>query len=342
MSAVKEGREGDVVTFLSKADRTMQDWQNNLDQSVVIAIKEKYTGIMNLLVKAGAKLNQMKNGVPLLFEAFRSGDLAILNTFLENYKGDIVNQLKCPETAVGRYMAMVKKGGTLIGAAIGTQKLDFVKRAFNLLQDNNIRLNAPLGGYPLHYAAIVAPLAVHNGNGTAEALAQDTNTTDNGCAILEYFLAQGLDVNCTHLLHGKTPLHIAAGSGNMEAVQCLINHGADVMAMDKRGCYSWMMACENQHSDIMIKLLDGVDLKQKLPHDMSFLHLSSLSGYVESSKYLLQNGVNVNCTDEDRLTPLYAAMLLDKYVAGKATVELGLSNVWFHHARNARIVTDTS
>ena len=71
MSAVKEGREEDVMTYLSTADRTSQDWQENLDQSVVIAIKDKQSNTMSLLVNAGANLDQMNDGIPLLFRLLR-------------------------------------------------------------------------------------------------------------------------------------------------------------------------------------------------------------------------------------------------------------------------------
>ena len=98
VAGVKEGREEDVMTYLAMADRTSpQDWQKTLDQSVAIAIKEKQARIMKLLAGAGVNLDQGDNGIPLLFEAFRSADPDILDTFLENYKGDIASQLQSAE-----------------------------------------------------------------------------------------------------------------------------------------------------------------------------------------------------------------------------------------------------
>ena len=83
------------------------------------------------------------------------------------------------------------------------------------------------------------------------------------------------------------------------------------MARDVQGRYPWLIACkcEKQHCEIMAEVLDGVDLKQKLHNGMSLLHLSCLSGSICSAKYLLKNGVDVNYTDENNLTPLFVMCL---------------------------------
>ena len=60
VSAVEEGREEDVMTYLSTADRTAQDWQENLDQSIVIAIKEKQPRVMKFTCGGRSKLRPEK------------------------------------------------------------------------------------------------------------------------------------------------------------------------------------------------------------------------------------------------------------------------------------------
>ena len=254
---------------------------------------------------------------------------------------------------------------------IQTQRLDFVKRAFILLHENNIALDKSVGKNALHYASGLAP---HNSqSANADDHDQDTDMTSNVCAILEYLLLeQGFNVNCTTkdiwtplhyaacagniktiqclIKHGadvmarctggliplhrstvvgnkevvqcliehgadvmardtqdRTPLHIAAIYKRKEVIQCLIKHGADVMARDKEGTYPWMNACycEKEYCEIMAEMLDGVDLKQKLHKGMSLLHPSCVSGSICSARYLLQNGADVNCTDENNLTPLF-------------------------------------
>ena len=365
MFAAKEGKEEDVRTYLSTGDRNSQDWQKKLDQSVVIAIKEKQPRIMKLLVEAGANLDQSvenekyKNKkFPLLFEALRSADPDILDTFLENYKGDIASQLQCMSEPYYCYSFLVE--------IIYRQRLDFVKQAFTLLKENNITLNER----GIHYALLDA-LRLSQSDNSNDV---DPDKTSSGCAILECLLEQGLKLNSTDeldrtplhmaILQGKieaakclikhgadvmarnmighTPLHLAAIFGNMEVaqcliiggadvmardkenrtplyfaamherkkdvVQCLIKHGADVMAVANDGSCPWMFACQRK-SDIMAELLNGVDLKRKLSNGRSSLHQTCICGYIDSTKYLLENGADVNSTDEDSLTPLFVMCL---------------------------------
>ena len=122
---------------------------------------------------------------------------------------------------------------------------------------------------------------------------------------VQYLIKHGADVMAKNDSL-RTPLHYATHGRNLEAVQCLIKHDADVMARDNKGKYPWIIACEKQYCEIMLELLKGADLKQKLHNGMSFLHLSCLSGSIRCAEYLLENGVDVNCTDENNLTPLFA------------------------------------
>ena len=330
------------MTYLSTADRTSQDWRKTLDQSVVIAIKEKQARILKLLVKEGANLDQRKDGIPLLLEAFRSADPDILDTFLQNYKGDIRCQVQCASEADDHE--------PFLKVVIEAQRLDFVKRAFTLLHANNITLDKSVGAYSLHYAARLAPHNRQSAN--ADDHDQDTDMTSNVCAILEYLIVeQGFNVNCINtfsmtplyyaacvgniktvqclIKHGadvmpRNLLHLAVKQGNKEVVQCLIKHGADVMARDWTGIYPWTIACkcEKKHCEIMAELLNGVDLKQKPHNGMSFLHLSCLSGSMCSARYLLQKGIDVNCTDENNLTPLFALCMKHHLFS---SVEFGLA-----------------
>ena len=297
VSAVNEGREEDVMTYLSTADRTSQEWQENLDQSVVIAIKEKQARIMKLLVEAGANLDQRKDGIHLLFEAFRSTDPDILDTFLKNYKGDIRYQLQCVSETDGH--------DSFLEMVIKTQRLDFVKRAFILLHENNITLNESVRQNALLYATELAP---HNRESTnADNLDQDSAMTGNVCAVLDYLLReQGFNANCTS--NGPfMPLHVAAYTGNVKAIQCLINHGADVMARNTRGLILLHRAAVNSNEYRVPRLIKrSVDMKRPSPKwDITPLHCAVKHGSKEVFQCLLEHGADVMARDTDNETPLH-------------------------------------
>ena len=479
------------MTYMSTADKTSQDWQKNLDQSVVIAIKEKQPRIMKLLVDSGANLDQLNEEKPLLVNVFESADSDILYTFLEGCKGFIASQLQSITKAC--------RWKNVLQLVIKPQRLDLVKRVFTLLQENNISLDKWAVGSALLCATGLAPHKKYSAN--TDNRDQNTDMTGSGCEILEYLLEQGLDVNnfaitplhaavmagnieaveclikhgadvtargdmCETPLHyaaqyrnketvqclikhgadvmardtldmtpfhsavynenkevvpclimhgaevmardgrGWTPLHEAALAGSIEAVQCLTKHGADVMArdqidktplheaavngnqevvqcllengadvmarsdgikatnrnmeafqrlimhgaelqdwnhvgctplhcavqyrrkeavqclikygadamvMDENSSSPWMIACQRKELDIMTELSKGVDLKRKLANGRSFLHLSCLHGWTDGTKYLLENGADVNCIDDSNVTALFVVMFLDQY-----------------------------
>ena len=293
MSAVKEGREEDVMTYMSTADQTSHDWQKNLDQSVVIAIKEKQSNTMSLLVNAGANLDQINDGIPLLFKAFESADIKILDTFLKNYKGDIISQLKAGYLDERNFFT-----------AHIDERLDAAK---SLLQENNITFDQIIFAALVVYDAM--KLRLHNRNSAnADDHDQDTSITSYDCAILKYLLDRGLNVKCSDVLTDTTPLHLAATRGNMEVVQYLIMHGADVMARNFRYETPLHLAVKGENMEVIQCLItNGADVMAKAFADQTPLHLAVKSENVEVVQCLITNGADVMAKDIKHQTPLHLA-----------------------------------
>ena len=65
----------------------------------------------------------------------------------------------------------------------------------------------------------------------------------------------GVDVNNTKDYHGGTPLHWAAYKGCLDACRLLIEHGADVNALDTFGDTPLSDAISEDHTDV-IELLE--------------------------------------------------------------------------------------
>eukprot|EP00043_Microstomoeca_roanoka_P010601 m.100497 g.100497 ORF g.100497 m.100497 type:complete len:338 (-) comp14940_c1_seq1:39-1052(-) len=96
---------------------------------------------------------------------------------------------------------------------------DAVKRADDmyvrliLAQGANPNVRGPCGWAPLHWAANSAKRA----------------------SVLNTLLNTGAQVNIICTQTGKTPLHIAAEVGNLNAVRLLLNYGANIMIKDFEG-----------------------------------------------------------------------------------------------------------
>jgi ankyrin repeat protein len=73
-------------------------------------------------------------------------------------------------------------------------------------------------------------------------------------------LKRGARVNAHDSSRGRTPLHCAVGSRNIQAVQLLLEHGADVNVFDKLGwTSSWSASALCDHE--IMKLLSKYGAK---------------------------------------------------------------------------------
>jgi ankyrin repeat protein len=62
-----------------------------------------------------------------------------------------------------------------------------------------------------------------------------TAAEKNNVKRLEQFLADGIDVNLRDYDRHNTPIHWAASGGNLDAIELLLEYGADVNAQNKNG-----------------------------------------------------------------------------------------------------------
>jgi len=72
--------------------------------------------------------------------------------------------------------------------------------------------------------------------------------------------------------HGRTPLHLAAGMGQVDVARMLVERGADMSAQDEHG---------------------------RTP-----LHLAASRGRVDVARMLVERGADVSAQDEHGSTPL--------------------------------------
>ena len=82
--------------------------------------------------------------------------------------------------------------------------------------------------YPIHVAS-------GHGYGTGYAGNSHMHAPDAWMTTLEYLVEeQGADVNSRDQ-NGYSPLHNAASRGDLEMIRYLVDHGADVMVLSRRG-----------------------------------------------------------------------------------------------------------
>jgi ankyrin repeat protein len=120
--------------------------------------------------------------------------------------------------------------------------------------------------------------------------------------IAELLFQHGADVDVR--CGGWTPLLSASLKADPEAVEWLLNHGADANAHD--GCTPLHFAVG--HPQIARMLLEHkADINAQSSEGHTPLHIASYHGSVDVAELLLRHGVDVNARDNAHSTPLHLA-----------------------------------
>lgn len=105
--------------------------------------------------------------------------------------------------------------------------------------------------------------------------------------------------------HSRTPLHLAAWSGQAEVVNYLCKHKADVgaAAMDDTGAIHF--AAQKGHLEVVRILVSfGVSVKAANRKGMTPLHYAAQGSHLELVKYLIRKGASLSVKSKSGQTPL--------------------------------------
>lgn len=131
---------------------------------------------------------------------------------------------------------------------------------------------------------------------------------------VRYCLEHGADPNKDLIEEYRTPLAAAAGNGNVEMVQLLLDYGAVI-----KGSGAIVVAAEEGHGDIVLLLLEnGADIDEigveGPPGDRRFedlgsaLHKGIVNGHEELAVWLIDVGASTDEGDGQGRTPEVLAL----------------------------------
>ncbi|XP_044267748.1 uncharacterized protein LOC123013350 [Tribolium madens] len=124
--------------------------------------------------------------------------------------------------------------------------------------------------------------------------------------LLNYLLENGLDPNC--LIGETNALHKACKIDCCGYVKCLLQHGAEVNSVDKKGITPLMTICSNKDLQIANLLLDhDADVNQIDNHGQSALFYACYTGNLELVKLLHKRGANISLETTIGAVPLMVA-----------------------------------
>ncbi|XP_050444857.1 transient receptor potential channel pyrexia-like [Cataglyphis hispanica] len=142
------------------------------------------------------------------------------------------------------------------------------------------------GRSPLHYAVL------NNAGDCVEALLQAGACPNNP------------------QVYTETPLHVAAGLGNVHCTKLLLSHGADVrVQMGVARSTPLHLAAEEGSAECTRLLLNaGASWEARNSRGQTAMHLAALAQSVETMDVLISVGATVDAEDNEGRTPLHAAV----------------------------------
>jgi ankyrin repeat protein len=169
--------------------------------------------------------------------------------------------------------------------------------------------------------------------------------TSGNADLVKTLLDAGADAKALSTPDGETVLMSAARSGNVESVRMLLDRGADVNARERyKGQTALMWAASERHAPVVKLLLErgadwkvrGFDRDTKPPKlsaasaispiprgGFTALMFAAREGDLDSTRVMLDAGVDINWGDVDNVTPLVAAIMNKQYTVAKFLVDRG-------------------
>ncbi len=131
-------------------------------------------------------------------------------------------------------------------------------------------------------------------------------SAENSAKITEMLIGKADKNIINDSLEGKTPLIIAVGNSYIDTAKILIENGANINAVDIEGWSALSYAINNGDIEIAKLLLENkVKIKDEL---LIAIKSPIVESRINIMKLLIENGANINYTDENGFNPLNIAI----------------------------------
>ena len=323
------GNHTDVLNILTDFGYDINHQDNEGKTPLHIVFENNDPDFANILItnfKACTKIRDLKNWTPLhtaIARSYFSYSRQLSQQFLHQDKGTDLSWIQlhaaCSQENVPDVQILLgAKTDANHASSLGLTPLHIAVSKSNtslvtLLLEQNVNVNSVTidGKSPLH-------IAIEKGEET----------------VIQKLLAQKADLSLKDIL-GNTSLHLAvqlkqetkpvllksrirvrgrcsypyeasSRACSIQTVQAIIDHGADVNAVNKTGQTPLWLACSDGHEHMVKILLDrGADPNIVDKYSDSSLH-AAINGHcsAETIKKIIHHGAHINEVNKDGATPL--------------------------------------
>ncbi len=216
-------------------------------------------------------------------------------------------------------------GNTPILKAMSQNKMETVKLLFTLGADP---LSKNKFGFSLlEYASdkgdhnFVKAILTKIDNKKADSSGAMASAAQNGdLQMLKILFKAGYPIDDRNTNGNETPLIKAAYHGQSKAVDFLLEHGAEIKAIDWRGNTALLHAAYNGHTIIVKTLLEhGAHINERNNLNWNALMQACIGGHFDTAQYLLEHG---SPTDEIDKEKGVTALTLAKTNGSRRLIEL--------------------
>ena len=324
--AVRKGNTSCVSVLLSNgADPTITDSFGNTPLHIVMP-KSSRLEIFNLLLSKGTN--------PNIKDSYGETPLHIATRL--KYNIEIVKLLVAKGINIEEKN---KRGESALFIAVQAEQTELVQYLASLganIHSMNTEGETPfIVSFSKNFATFTSLLNnknTYSKDNAGESVLHIAVRNNTKKEIVQYILEKSNLINTINNV-GDSPLHIAVGFDNEVLGSALIEKNADIFILNDKGFSPLTLAIE-LGGKRGLWFFNKKTLTVKDENGNTALHIASQKGYASVIKDMVNNGADINATNNNNETPLFSALKGDSYHVIKVLLAFAENQIMYISKRD--------